>query len=84
MVKLMKAKEKLARNYRNSKRDSQKKKSFFWYFDGMVISIEVAHKWNNGWHPHINILACADHDIPIERWKYYRGDRFLQILEILY
>jgi hypothetical protein len=29
MVKLMKAKEKLARNYRNSKRDSQKKKSFF-------------------------------------------------------
>lgn len=44
LAKLMKYKEQLARNYRNSKRASQKHKSFFSQFDGMVISIEVSHK----------------------------------------
>jgi hypothetical protein len=67
MIKLMEAKDKLARNYRNAKRDTQKNKSFFHYFDGMVISIEIAHKGSNGWHPHINILACSGYDIPIEK-----------------
>ena len=72
MAKLLSSKEKLARNYRNSKRDVQKSKSFFTAFDGMVISIEVAHKGKNGWHPHINILACSDNNIPIEYGKYTR------------
>jgi hypothetical protein len=38
----------------------------------MAISIEVSHKWKNWRHPHINILACSDYDIPIEKWKYFR------------
>lgn len=71
MDRLTLYKERLARNYRNSKRPWQKNKSFFYKFDGMVISIEIAHKWPSGWHPHINILACSDEDIPIES-KYYR------------
>jgi hypothetical protein len=32
----------------------------------MVISVEIAHKGKNGRHPHINILACSDEEIPIE------------------
>jgi hypothetical protein len=44
LEKLMKCKDKLARNYRNAKRQSQKNKSFFHYFNGMAISIEVSHK----------------------------------------
>jgi hypothetical protein len=43
MGRLMLYKERLARAYRNSKRDKQKTKSFFNQFDGMVISIEVSH-----------------------------------------
>jgi hypothetical protein len=39
----------------------------------MVISIEIAHSWKNWWHPHINILACSDEEILIEKWKYTRG-----------
>lgn len=74
MEKLLTSKEKLARNYRNSKRDVQKNKSFFNSFDGMVISIEVAHKWKNGWHPHINILACSNEEVPIKQGMHIRGD----------
>jgi hypothetical protein len=70
--KLMQWKSHLTRNFRNSKRKTQRNKSFFHYFDGMVISIEVSHKWSNGQHPHINILACSDDEIPIEKGKYYR------------
>lgn len=74
MAKLLTSKEKLARNYRNSKRDMQKNKSFFSVFDGMVISIEVAHKWKNGWHPHINILACSSKEVPIKQGAHLRWD----------
>lgn len=38
----------------------------------MVVSIEIAHRGKNGWHPHINILACSDNEIPIEK-TYTRG-----------
>lgn len=72
MDRLMLYKERLARAYRNSKRDWQKKKSFFNQFDGMVISIEIAHKGKNWRHPHINILACSDNTIPIKDWYYAR------------
>ena len=44
MDRLMLYKERLARSYRNSRRDAQKHKSFFHQFDGMVMSIEIAHK----------------------------------------
>ena len=81
MDRLMSYKNMLARSYRNSKRDKQRHKSFFSQFDGMVMSIEIAHKGINGWHPHINILACSDKDIPIEKWKYLRGDTNAQLLE---
>lgn len=72
-------KSRLAKAYRNSKRDSQKKKSIFSVFDGMIISIEISHKWNFWFHPHINILACTDKEIPIER-KYRHWDTNVQIL----
>ena len=72
LEKLMKWKDKLARNFRNSKRPNHKNKSFFHYFDWMVISIEVSHKGKHWRHPHINILACSDYDIPIEVGKYRR------------
>lgn len=72
MDRLMLYKEKLARAYRNSKRPNHKEKSFFSQFYGMVMSIEIAHKGRNWWHPHINILACSDNDIPIEYGKYTR------------
>lgn len=71
MDRLMLYKERLARAYRNSKRPWHKTKSFFHQFDGMIISIEIAHKWTNWRHPHINILACCDSHIPIES-KYFR------------
>lgn len=71
MDRLMLYKERLARAYRNSKRPWHKTKSFFNQFDGMVISIEIAHKGWSGRHPHINILACSDNTIPIES-KYSR------------
>ncbi|HMT26771.1 MAG TPA: protein rep, partial [Candidatus Absconditabacterales bacterium] len=74
MDRLMLYKERLARAYRNSKRDNQPNKSFFSKFDGMVTSIEIAHKGKNGRHPHINILACSDKDILIEKGKYWRGE----------
>lgn len=80
MDRLMLYKDKLARAYRNSKRDNQKSKSFFAQFDGMVMSIEIAHKWKNGWHPHINILACSDNNIPIEN-KFMRGNTNQQLLD---
>jgi hypothetical protein len=44
MDRLQLYKERLAKAYRNSKRKEQKSKSFFSQFDGMVISIEIAHK----------------------------------------
>lgn len=72
LKKLVKWKEKLARNFRNSKRANQKSKSFFNNFDWMVTSIEVSHKWKYWRHPHLNILACSDYDIPIDVWKYRR------------
>jgi hypothetical protein len=72
LAKLMKYKEQLARNYRNWKRNTQRNKSFFSQFDGMVTSVEIAHRWKNWWHPHINILACTDNEIQIDnrfvRW----------------
>ena len=72
MKRLQLYKTRLSKAYRNSKREKQKTKSFFAQFDWMVISIEIAHKWKSWWHPHINILACSDNDIPIEsiyqRW----------------
>lgn len=79
MDRLMLYKERLARAYRNSKRSWQKTKSFFNQFDGMVISIEIAHKWSNGRHPHINILACSDTDIPTES-KFIRGNTNQELL----
>lgn len=72
MDRLTLYKNKLARAYRNSKRDKQKTKSFFSKFDGMVFSIEIAHKGKNGRHPHINILACSDEEIFIEKGKHLR------------
>jgi hypothetical protein len=47
MDRLMLYKEKLARAYRNSKRPNQRSKSFFSQFDGMVVSIEIAHSGKN-------------------------------------
>lgn len=73
MDRLTLYKERLARAYRNSKRDWHKTKSFFNQFDGMVISIEIAHKGKNWRHPHINILACSDTTIPIKDGYYARG-----------
>lgn len=81
MNRLKLYKNRLARAYRNSKRNHQKKKSFFSIFDGMVISIEIAHKGDNWWHPHINILACCDKDIPIEYGKFARWDINQQLLQ---
>lgn len=79
MTRLMEYKDKLARAYRNSKRQHQTNKSFFAQFDGMVISIEIAHSGKHWRHPHINILACSDHDILIES-KYKRGQTNPQLL----
>lgn len=80
MDRLILYKERLARAYRNSKRDWQKTKSFFNQFDGMVISIEVAHNWPSGRHPHINILACSNNDIPTEK-KYIRWNTNQDLLD---
>lgn len=80
MNRLMLYKSRLARIYRNSKRNNQKSKSFFAQFDGMVISIEIAHKGRNGWHPHINILACFNNNIPTET-KFTRGYTNSQLLD---
>jgi hypothetical protein len=44
MERLKLYKSRMAKAYRNSKRRNQKTKSFFNQFDGMVISIEIAHK----------------------------------------
>lgn len=74
MDRLMLYKDKLARSYRNSTRESQKSKSFFSNFDGMVVSIEISHKGTSWWHPHINILACSDKDIKIDTQKHYTWD----------
>ena len=46
LSKLIKSKDKLARVYRNGKRQNHKKKSFFSQFDGMVSSIEVTKNKN--------------------------------------
>ncbi|HMY80566.1 MAG TPA: protein rep [Candidatus Absconditabacterales bacterium] len=80
MDRLMLYKDKLARAYRNSKRDNHKSKSFFAQFDGMVMSIEIDHKGKNGRHPHINILACSDNDIVTES-KFARGNTNQQLLD---
>lgn len=80
--KLCTAKEKLWKNYRNWKRNSQKKKSFMNNFDWIVSSIEVTHSEKSWWHPHIHILACSDNVIPIEMtypwWKLAYINRDLQ------
>ena len=81
MDRLMLYKDRLARAYRNSKREGHKNKSFFSKFDGMAISIEIAHKGKNGRHPHINILACSDEDIVIDKGKYLRGETNPELLE---
>ena len=80
MNRLMLYKSRLARIYRNSKRNNQRSKSFFAQFDGMVVSIEIAHKGKNGWHPHINILACSNNNIPTET-KFTRGYTNSQLLD---
>jgi hypothetical protein len=69
LSKLTQSKDKLARNYRNSKRSDQKTKSFFSQFDGMVSSIEVT-KNKNGRHPHLNLLVCTDNEIKIDTNRY--------------
>ena len=80
MDKLFHAKEKLAKNYRNWKRDTQKTKSFMNNFDWIVASVEVTFSERNWWHPHIHMLACSDHPIKTEYlkiWDCY-GNRELQ------
>lgn len=67
MNQVMQYKRQICINYRNSKRPTQKKKSFFHNFDGMIASIEVSKK--NIRHPHINRLTCTDKNIPIHTWK---------------
>ncbi len=67
--KLFEAKKKLASDYRNSKRKSQKTKSFFSQFSWMVISTEISY-WKNGYHPHFHILACCDKPLNTEQSKY--------------
>jgi hypothetical protein len=69
LSKLTQSKDKLARNYRNSKRSNQRTKSFFSQFDGMVSSIEVT-KNKNGRHPHLNLLVCTDNEIQIDKNRY--------------
>jgi len=69
LFKLTKSKNKLARNYRNSKRLAVKNKSFFSQFYGMVSSIEVT-KNKNGRHPHLNLLVCTDNNVQIDKNKY--------------
>ncbi len=69
MDRLMLYKDKLARTYRNSKRNKQRQKSFFSQFDGMVSSIEVT-KNKNGWHPHLNLLVCTANEIHIDYNRY--------------
>jgi len=69
MDNLMKAKKRLANDYKNSKRNTQKSKSFFSQFKGMVISTEVSH-WKNWYHPHLHILACSE--IPLDtEWSNF-------------
>lgn len=66
MDKLWKAKEKLSKSFRNSKRESQKTKSFIHNFDWIVSSVEITYSEKNGWHPHIHMLVCTNKEIPIE------------------
>ena len=66
MEKLWKAKEKLAHKFRNSKRKTQKSKSFMYNFDGMVSSVEITYSPKSGRHPHIHMLVCTDKEVPIE------------------
>ena len=69
--KLLVAKDRLAIAYRNSKRKSQKTKSFFSRFTGMVASIEISY-WENGYHPHLHILACSEEPIDTERSNFMK------------
>lgn len=78
LEKLCRAKEKMAKSYRNSKRDSQKTKSFMHHFDGIVTSIEVTYSEKSGWHPHIHMLACTDDKLKIEKLEYSRWNKELQ------
>lgn len=70
--KLCTAKEKLAKRYRNWKRDSQKTKSFMNNFDWIVSSIEVTYNERNWWHPHIHMLVCWDNNIGIQQLEYWQ------------
>lgn len=72
MDKLCEAKTKLGKRYRNWKRTTQKKKSFFNNFDGMVSSIEVTYSDTNWRHPHIHLLACSECELPIEYLKKWQ------------
>lgn len=78
LEKLCRAKEKLAKSYRNSKRKIQKKKSFMYNFDWIVSSIEITYNERNWWHPHIHILACTDKELPIEKLQYSWWNKELQ------
>ena len=70
--KILKYRDIIARKMRNGKREEQKKKSFFNYFSGMAISIEITCDMEkNGWHPHMHILACSDYNLPIESGKHH-------------
>ncbi len=66
MDKLWKAKEKLAYKFKNSKRETQKTKSFIYNFDGIVSSIEITYSEKSGRHPHIHMLVCTDKKIITE------------------
>jgi hypothetical protein len=71
MTKLLKAREKISRNFRNSKRQEAKTKSFFSKFDGLISSIEIKpSEYGNGRHPHLHIACCTDEEIPIDIGKY--------------
>lgn len=72
MDKLYTAKEKLATDYRNSKRDTQRAKSFFSQFDGMVMSTEVSYSEKSGYHPHLHILACSKEPLDTERSNFMK------------
>ena len=76
--KLCKAKDKLAKSYRNSKRNAQKTKSFMHHFEWIIASIEVTYNERSWWHPHIHMLACTDDTLQIDKLEYSMWNRELQ------
>lgn len=77
MDKLTELRDTIARRMRNSKRLSQKSKSFFSQFDGVISSLEVTNgkysEADNGRHPHIHLVSCSDIDIHVDFKKYHRS-----------